>query len=57
MLQKIKDLQDTQRALKEQKKKCAQEMRNVMKRRKTVAGQSESAKRRRPRGGFTNAQG
>ena len=26
LLQKIKDLQDTQKALKEQKKKCAQEM-------------------------------
>ena len=40
MLQKIKDLQDTQKALKEQKKKCAQEMKNAMKRKKRLQGKA-----------------
>ena len=40
LLQKIKDLQDTQKALKEQKKKCAQEMKNAMKRKKRLQGQA-----------------
>ena len=40
MLQKIKDLQDTQKALKEQKKKCAQEMKNAMKRKKRLQDQA-----------------
>ena len=40
MLQKIKDLQDTQRALKAQKKKCAQEMKNAMKRKKRLQGKA-----------------
>ena len=37
---KIQDLQDTQRALKEQKKKCVTEMRNAMKRKKRLQGQA-----------------
>ena len=40
LLQKIKDLQDTQRALKAQKKKCAQEMKNAMKRKKRLQGKA-----------------
>ena len=40
MLQKIKDLQDTQKALKEQKKQCAQEMKNAMKRKKRLQGKA-----------------
>ena len=40
MLQKIKGLVDTQKALKEQKKKCAQEMKNVMKRKKRLQGKA-----------------
>ena len=36
LLQKIKDLVDTQKGLKEQKKKCAQEMKNAMKRKKRL---------------------
>ena len=40
MLQKIKDLQDTQKALKEQKKKCAQEIKNAMKRKKRLQGKA-----------------
>ena len=36
LLQKIKDLIDTQKALKEQKKKCALEMKNAMKRKKRL---------------------
>ena len=40
MLQKIKDLQDAQRALKEQKKKCAAEIKNAMKRKKRLQGQA-----------------
>ena len=36
MLQKIKDLADTQKALTEQKKKCALEMKNAMKRKKRL---------------------
>ena len=35
-MQKIKDLQDAQRALKEQKKKYATEIRNAMKRKKRL---------------------
>ena len=37
---KIQDLQDTQRALKEQKKKCVTEMRNAMKRKKRLQGKA-----------------
>ena len=40
LLQKIKDLVDTQKALKEQKKKCAQEMKNAMKRKKRLQGKA-----------------
>ena len=36
LLEKIKELQDTQKALKEQKKKCALEMKNAMKRKKRL---------------------
>ena len=36
LLQKIKDLVDTQKSLKEQKKKCAQDMKNAMKRKKRL---------------------
>ena len=36
----IKALQDTQKALKEQKKKCAQEMKNAMKRKKRLQGKA-----------------
>ena len=35
-MEKIKELQDTQKALKEQKKKCALEMKNAMKRKKRL---------------------
>ena len=35
-MQKIKDLQDAQRALKDQKKKCATEIKNAMKRKKRL---------------------
>ena len=40
MLQKIKNLQDTQKALKEQKKKCTQEIKNAMKRKKRLQGKA-----------------
>ena len=40
MLQKVKALQDTQKALKEQKKKCAQEMKNAMKRKTRLQGKA-----------------
>ena len=40
LLQKIKSLVDTQRSLKEQKKKCAQEIKNVMKRKKRLQGKA-----------------
>ena len=40
MLLKIKALQDTQKALKEQKKKCALEMKNAMKRKKRLQGKA-----------------
>ena len=40
MLQKIKELQDTQRELKAQKKKCATEMKNAMKRKKRLQGKA-----------------
>ena len=40
LLQKIKDLQDEQKALREQKKKCAQEMKNAMKRKKRLQGKA-----------------
>ena len=40
LLKKIKDLQDTQRALKEQKKRCAVEMKNAMKRKKRLQGKA-----------------
>ena len=39
-MQKIKGLVDTQKALKEQKKKCAQEMKNAMKRKKRLQGKA-----------------
>ena len=39
-LQKIKNLQETQRALKDQKKKCATEMKNAMKRKKRLQGKA-----------------
>ena len=40
LLMKIKNLVDTQKALKEQKKKCAQEMKNAMKRKKRLQGKA-----------------
>jgi hypothetical protein len=40
LLQKIKGLVDTQKALKDQKKKCALEMKNAMKRKKRLQGQA-----------------
>ena len=40
LLQKIKELQDTQRALKAQKQKCAQEMKNALKRKKRLQGKA-----------------
>ena len=40
LLQKIKDLVDTQKALKEQKKQCAKEMKNAMKRKKRLQGKA-----------------
>ena len=40
LLQKIKDLVDTQKALKEQKKKCALEMKNAMQRKKRLQGKA-----------------
>ena len=40
LLQKIKDLVQTQKALKEEKKKCAQEMKNAMKRKKRLQGKA-----------------
>ena len=40
MLQKIKDLQDTQKALKQQTRKCALEMKNAMKRKKRLQGKA-----------------
>ena len=40
LLQKIKDLVDTQKALKEQKKKCATDMKNAMKRKKRLQGKA-----------------
>ena len=39
-MQKIKALQDTQRALKDQKKKCAAEMKNAMKWKKRLQGKA-----------------
>ena len=36
MLMKIKELADTQKALKEQRKKCSAEMKNAMKRKKRL---------------------
>ena len=40
MLKKIKELQDTQKALKDQKKKCAAEIKNAMKRKKRLQGKA-----------------
>ena len=40
MLEKIKALQDMQKALKEQKKKCALEIKNAMKRKKRLQGKA-----------------
>ena len=40
LLLQIKALHDTQKALKEQKKKCAQEMKNAMKRKKKLQGKA-----------------
>ena len=40
LLQKIKGRADTQKALKEQKAKCAQEMKNAMKRKKRLQGKA-----------------
>ena len=40
LLQKIKDLADTQKALKEQKKKCATEIKNAMKRKRRLQGKA-----------------
>ena len=40
LLQKIKELSDVQKALKEQRKKCAADMKNAMKRKKRLQGQA-----------------
>ena len=40
LMQKIKDLVETQKALKEQKKKCALEIKNAMKREKRLQGKA-----------------
>ena len=40
MLEKIKALQDAQKALKDQKKKCAQEIKNAQKRKKRLQGKA-----------------
>ena len=40
LLQNIKDLVETQKALKEQKKKCALEIKNAMKREKRLQGKA-----------------
>ena len=40
LLLKIKDLADTQKALKEEKKKCAMELKNAMKRKKRLQGKA-----------------
>ena len=40
LLEKIKALQDTQKALKDQKKKCAQDIKNAMKRKKRLQGKA-----------------
>ena len=40
MLQKIKDLQDTQRALKAEKQRCAKDIKNAMKRKKRLQGKA-----------------
>ena len=40
LLQKIKDLHDTQNKLKEQKKKCAKEIKNAVKRKKRLQGKA-----------------
>ena len=40
LLQKIKELVDTQKALKEQKRKCAVEMKNAVKRKKRLQGRA-----------------
>ena len=40
MLQQIKGLVETQKALKEEKKKCAKEMKNAMKRKKRLQGKA-----------------
>ena len=55
-MQKINALQDTQKALKEQKKKCAQEMKNAMKRKKRLQGKASQLSDS-DGGGFTYAQG
>ena len=40
MLERIKALQDAHRALKDQKKKCAQEIKNAMKRKQRLQGKA-----------------
>ena len=40
MLQKIRELHDTQRELKAQKKKCAHDIKNAMKRKKRLQGKA-----------------
>ena len=40
MLKKIRELQDAQKALKEQKNKCAVEIKNAMKRKKRLQGKA-----------------
>ena len=39
-MERIKALQDAQKALKEQKKKCAQEIKNAMKRKQRLQGKA-----------------
>ena len=41
LLQKIKDLQDEQKALRDHKRKCAQEMKNALKRKKRLQGKAQ----------------
>ena len=40
MLEQIKALQDAQKALKDQKKKCAKEIKNAMKRKQRLQGKA-----------------
>ena len=51
----IKELADTQKALKEQRKQCSIEMKNAVKRKKRLQEKARSAQRHRSGGGFMDA--